>query len=65
MNPTGKNVASYDGWKGLKAPWIGTKNIWNLFYNLNLLDGKIFIPKLNYLKGKNGQKSLRKKYMIM
>lgn len=51
MNPTGKNVASYDGWKGLKAPWIGTKDIWNLFYNLNLLDENIY-TKIKLIKGK-------------
>lgn len=27
MNPTAKNIASNKNWKGLKAPWIGTKNI--------------------------------------
>ena len=27
MNPTGKNVASSKDWKGIKSPWIGTKNI--------------------------------------
>lgn len=31
MNPTGKNVSSAKSWKGLKAPWIGTKNTWKLF----------------------------------
>jgi len=31
MNPTGRNVASAKSWKGLKAPWIGTKNVWKLF----------------------------------
>ena len=38
MNPTGRNIASSKTWKGLKAPWIGTKNIWDLFAEVNLLD---------------------------
>ena len=42
MNPTGKNIASSKDWKGLKSPWIGTKNIWDLFYSLNLLDDEIY-----------------------
>lgn len=27
MNPTERNIASSKDWKGLKSPWIGTKNI--------------------------------------
>lgn len=42
MNPTGRNVASKKEWKGLKAPWIATKNIWDLFYALDLLDSSIY-----------------------
>lgn len=42
MNPTGKNIASLPNWKGLKAPWIGTKNIWKLFFKVNLIDEEIF-----------------------
>ena len=42
MNPTGRNIASSKDWKGLKAPWIGTKNIWDLFYEVNLLDKNIY-----------------------
>ena len=42
MNPTGKNVASSKTWNGLKAPWLGTKNIWDLFYQVNLLDEDIY-----------------------
>ena len=42
MNPTGKNIASSKLWKGLKAPWIGTKNIWNLFYNVDLMNENIY-----------------------
>ena len=42
MNPTRRNIASSKNWKGLKAPWIGTKNIWSLFYKLELLDKDIY-----------------------
>lgn len=42
MNPTGRNIASSKEWKGLKSPWIGTKNIWDLFYQVDLLDEKIY-----------------------
>jgi len=42
MNPTGRNIASSKDWKGLKSPWIGTKNIWDLFNALDLLDKKIY-----------------------
>lgn len=42
MNPTGKNIASTLQWKGRRSPWIGTKNIWKLFYNIGILDESIF-----------------------
>lgn len=42
MNPTGRNIASSKEWKGRKSPWIGTKNIWDLFYRLNLMDEEIY-----------------------
>ena len=42
MNPTGRNIASSKSWKGLKSPWIGTKNIWDLFYELDLVDKNIY-----------------------
>ncbi|MCL2629690.1 MAG: uracil-DNA glycosylase family protein [Alphaproteobacteria bacterium] len=42
MNPTGKNVASAKTWRGLKAPWIGTKNTWILFNSVGVLsDGTL------------------------
>ena len=43
MNPTGKNIASSPNWKGRKSPWIGTKNIWKLFYRIGLLDERIYV----------------------
>ena len=42
MNPTGKNIASRPNWKGRRSPWIGTKNIWKLFYKIGLLDEIIY-----------------------
>ena len=42
MNPTGRNIASDPNWKGRKSPWIGTKNIWKLFYRVGLLDEEIY-----------------------
>lgn len=50
MNPTGRNIASSKDWQGLKYPWIGTKNIWTLFHDLNLVDEEIFIT-IRSIKG--------------
>ena len=50
MNPTGRNIASSKNWKGIKSPWIGTKNIWDLFFELNLLDKNIY-RKIKRIKG--------------
>lgn len=50
MNPTGKNPASSKSWKGLKAPWIGTKNIWDLFASIDLLDDNIY-KRIKGMKG--------------
>lgn len=50
MNPTGKNIASSKEWHGIKSPWIGTKNILDLFYSLDLLDKKIY-HKIKTIRG--------------
>ena len=42
MNPTGRNVASTKEWKGIRAPWIGTKNIWKLYYNIGIIEKDLF-----------------------
>lgn len=38
MNPTGRNIASHPDWPGLRAPWIGTKSIWDLFVAIGRFD---------------------------
>lgn len=42
MNPTGRNVASDKKWNGLKAPWIGTKNVWKMFFHLGFFEEVFF-----------------------
>ena len=42
MNPTGRNVASIKSWKLRRYPWVGTKNIWKLFYNVGLIDTTLY-----------------------
>lgn len=50
MNPTGRNIASVKSWEGIRSPWIGTKNIWDLFYAVDLLDEDIY-KKIKSIKG--------------
>lgn len=47
MNPTGRNVASQKKWKGIRAPRIGTKNIWKLFFRAGLLSRDTFFAIQN------------------
>ncbi len=48
MNPTGKNIASVKTWKGIRSPWLGTKNIWKLFHSVNLLSDNIYDKITSY-----------------
>lgn len=50
MNPTGRNIASNPTWNGPYHPWLGTKQIWDLFYAVHLLDEDIY-NKIKSLKG--------------
>ena len=49
MNPTARNVSAFPKWKGIRAPWLGTKNIWKLVFQLGLLSEKTF-NKTQFLK---------------
>lgn len=42
MNPTGRNITADKKWTSIKSPWIGTKNVWKLFFKLNMFDEEIF-----------------------
>lgn len=51
MNPTARNIAAFREWKGQRAPWIGTKNVWHLFYEIGLIGADIYL-QINSKKGK-------------
>lgn len=42
MNPTRRNITASKEWTGLKAPWIGTKNVWNLFHDLEIITDNLY-----------------------
>ena len=42
MNPTAGNIATKKDWDGPRYPWLGTKNIWKLFNQVDLIDKEIF-----------------------
>jgi len=49
MNPTGRNISSVPSWEGLRAPWIGTKQVWDIFENLGLLRSEIYLKIKLYI----------------
>lgn len=60
MNPTARNIASKKTWKGPKSPWIGTKNIWDLFYSTSLIDEKLY-KEIKSKKGSEWTEDFAKK----
>lgn len=41
MNPTKKNITTDKSWQGLKAPWLGTKQIWDFLEKCGLFNAAI------------------------
>ena len=56
MNPTGKNIASLKSWKGIKAPWLGTKNIWKLFNKVGLFSDDIYTEIMSKITARKREK---------
>lgn len=52
MNPTARNITSSKEWKGIKSPWVGTKNVWDLFFKLGIVDNDIY-KKIKSIRGKD------------
>lgn len=62
MNPTARNNASDPSWKGLRAPWIGTKNIWDLFIATILFDIDLYHEIKNKKAGEWDEEFAEKVY---
>jgi hypothetical protein len=41
MNPTKRNIATDKSWKGLRAQWLGTKQIWEFLAKCDLFSANI------------------------
>ncbi|MBP6084952.1 hypothetical protein KA517_01810 [Candidatus Gracilibacteria bacterium] len=42
MNPTARTVSTALDWTGIRACWLGTKNIWKLFHAVDLISSVDF-----------------------
>ena len=51
MNPTARNIAADKSWQGPRSPWIGTKNIWDLFRAIKIIDEDLY----REIKSKKGR----------
>ncbi len=50
MNPTAKNISAYPEWSGLRAPWLGTKNVWKLLFKLGFFKNSEMLEQINSMK---------------
>jgi hypothetical protein len=50
MNPTAKNVSAAKDWSGIRAPWLGTKKVWQLLNRLGLLPDTELLQAINKFK---------------
>lgn len=41
MNPTARNIASDYKWDGIRAQWLGTKIVWDLFAEIGIVPNSI------------------------
>ncbi|MBD3303909.1 hypothetical protein GF343_02095 [Candidatus Woesearchaeota archaeon] len=41
INPTKANISSHPGWKGFRAPFIGTKPVWRVLHKAGLFNSQL------------------------
>ena len=42
MNPTARNVSAAREWQGLRAPWLGTRDVWGMLAELGMLPHALY-----------------------
>jgi DNA polymerase len=42
MNPTGRNISTNKEWRGIRAPWLGTKTVWKLFFQIGIISPETY-----------------------
>lgn len=60
MNPTARNITADKSWDGPRSPWIGTKNVWQLFYQIEMISEKLYL-EIKSKKGKEWTKDFAEK----
>ncbi len=43
INPTIRNISTNPNWKGIRAPFIGTKNIWRVFHKAGQFENNLML----------------------
>jgi len=60
MNPTGKNISAVKWRKGIRAPRLGTKNVWKIFFASGII-GKSTFEKIQNMKAENWSEEFSEK----
>ena len=50
MNPTARNIATHPDWTGLRAPWVGTKNVWKFLHQIGVISA-VTLAEIQHIKG--------------
>lgn len=60
MNPTARNISAHKAWQGLRAPWIGTKEVWKMIRSLNIISDPKILNNVIDLKPEHWDEELAK-----
>jgi len=58
MNPTARNISAHQDWHGIRAPWIGTKEVWKMLNSLGIVRDSIVLRKVLDLKPRDWDEEL-------